>query len=302
MTQDYVIGALWMEGPLSYLEQLCLKSFLDNGHRVVLYHYGELEHVPDGIELADANEILPATNFLAHEETGSVALHSDLFRYRMLANTEKMIWADTDAYCRKPFTPIDGHLYGYQSDKSINGGVLSFPKDSATFEKILAFTKDEYAIPTWYRPRYVKRLQRARQEGNPVHASKMPWGVWGPSIITHFLNETGEVRYALPKEYLYPFGFGDRRLMQRRRLPNVSDFITENTMSVHFFGRRMRALLSARHDGTPLATSVIGQLLRKHGIDPHKAPIPGALEKFQERQRLAEERRKNEAQQTPLPE
>ncbi|MGJ8587102.1 MAG: hypothetical protein ACSHXW_03025 [Yoonia sp.] len=284
MTQEYTIGALWIEGSLSYLEQLCLKSFLDNGHRVVLYHYGELENVPDGIELADANEILPAKNFLVHEETDSLALHSDLFRYRMLAKTDKMIWADTDAYCRKPFIPIDGHLYGYQSEKSINGGVLCFPKDSATFEKILAFTSDEYAVPTWYRQRYVRRLQRSLAEGNPIHASKQPWGVWGPSIITHFLNETGEAKFALPMEYLYPFSFGERRLMQRRRLPDVDQFITENTMSIHFFGRRMRALLSSRYDGTPLPTSVIGRLLRKHEIDPHKAPIPGALEKYADRQ------------------
>ena len=29
------IAALWMEGALSYLEQLCLKSFVDAGHKVV---------------------------------------------------------------------------------------------------------------------------------------------------------------------------------------------------------------------------------------------------------------------------
>ena len=289
-TQEYTIGALWMDGPLSYLEQLCLKSFLDAGHRVRLYHYGDLENVPDGVECADANEILPGNNFLVHEETGSLTLHSDLFRYRMLAKTDKIIWADTDAYCRKPFIPTNGHLYGYQSSHSINVGVLSFPKDSETFEKILEFTQDEYAVPTWYRPRFVRKLQRAKDEGNPVHVSKLPWGVWGPSILTHYLKETGEIKYALPKEYLYPFSFGERRLMQRRRLPNVNEFITCNTMSIHFFGHRMRKLLSARHDGTPLPTSVIGQLLSKHGIDPHKAPIPGALEKYEERKRIAAEK------------
>ena len=60
---DYQIGALWMEGRLSFLEQLCLKSFVDAGHHVVLYHYGPLFGVPDGIELKDANAVLPRRNF-----------------------------------------------------------------------------------------------------------------------------------------------------------------------------------------------------------------------------------------------
>jgi hypothetical protein len=275
--QEYAIGTLWIEGPLSYLEQLCLKSFLDNGHDVRLYHYGPVENVPDGVELADANTILSGERYLTHGPTGSFALHSDLFRYRMLAKTEKMIWADTDAYCVKPFVPLDGHLYGYQSERSINGGVLSFPKDSEAFRKILDFTSNEYSVPTWYKPKYLAWLLAEKEASRPVHASQQPWGVWGPAIVTHFLNETGEVRYAQPQEVLYPFTFGDRRLMVRRRLPNVGGYITENTISIHFFGRRMRSLLAARHDGTPLRTSVIGRLLAQHAIDPYKAPLPRIL-------------------------
>lgn len=275
--QEYAIGALWIEGPLSYLEQLCLKSFLDNGHAVRLYHYGPVKNVPDGVELADANSILAGEQYLTHGPTGSFALHSDLFRYKMLEKTDKMIWADTDAYCLKPFVPVEGHLYGYQSERSINGGVLSFPKDSTAFRKILDFTSDAYAVPTWYKPKYVNWLRAEKEAGRPVHASQQPWGVWGPAIVTHFLNETGEARYAQPQEVLYPFTFGDRRLMVRRRLPNVTDYITDKTVSIHFFGRRMRALLAARYDGTPLRTSVIGRLLIQHGIDPYKAPLPRIL-------------------------
>ena len=55
---EYQIAALWMEGKLSFLEQLCLKSFVDAGHHVKLYHYGPLENVPDGMELANAEEVL----------------------------------------------------------------------------------------------------------------------------------------------------------------------------------------------------------------------------------------------------
>ncbi|WP_371170582.1 hypothetical protein [Aliiroseovarius sp. 2305UL8-7] len=267
------IAMLWMEGPLSFLEQLCVKSFVDAGHKVVLYHYGPLQNVPDKVELADANEVLPQSNFLTHERTGSPALHSDLFRYRMLAKSDNTIWADTDAYCMKPFITPNGHFYGWESAKHINGGVLGLPQDCDTLQQLIAYTNDEFAIPTWYGEDYVEELQAAKDAGNPVHAGEQPWGVWGPHAVTHFLHATGEVKYALPQEALYPFTFKDRRLMLRRNF-DTSPYVTENTSSVHLYGRRIRARIVEKEGGAPHPKSLLGRLLVKHGIDPEKAPIP----------------------------
>lgn len=270
---EYTIAALWMEGPLSYLEQLCLKSFVDAGHRnVVLYHYGPLQNVPEGIELADANEILPQTNFLKHERTGSPALHSDLFRYKMLEKSRNTIWADTDAYCVRKFDTPNGHFYGWESDKHVNGGVLGLPHDSDTLKALLDFTSDEFAIPPYYGPEYVAELEAAKAAGTPVHASEQPWGVWGPHAVTHFLQQTGEIRHALPQEALYPFTFRDRRMMLKRNF-DVTGYVTENTYSIHLYGRRMRARLVEREGGVPHPKSLLGKLIVKHGIDPEKAPL-----------------------------
>ena len=92
------IGMLWMEGPLSYLEQLCVKSFVDAGHEVILYHYGPVQNVPDGVVMEDAAQFLQQDGFLLHKRTSSPALHSDVFRYKMLEKSQNIIWADTDAY------------------------------------------------------------------------------------------------------------------------------------------------------------------------------------------------------------
>ena len=178
--QRPIIAMLWMEGPLSYLEQLCVTSFLDAGHKVILYHYGDLQNVPEGVEFADAAEILPRTGFLVHERTGSPALHSDLFRYHLLDKSQNVIWADTDAYCVKPFETETGHFYGWESSKHINGGVLGLPQGSATLDALLRYTSDEFAIPTWYGEDYVQELEAAKAAGRPVHAGEQPWGVWGP--------------------------------------------------------------------------------------------------------------------------
>lgn len=272
MGRDYQIGALWIGGNLSFLEQLCLTSFVDAGHHVVLYHYDPVFLVPEGVELRDANQILPSQQALTHANTASPALHSDVFRYHLLAQHDDMIWADTDAYCVKRFQTPNGHFYGWESAQHINGGVLGLPRDSATLAALLDFTSDVYAIPPWYDAQTRAQMAEARDRGQPVHAGEMAWGVWGPHAITHFLHQTGEARFALPREALYPFHFRDRALMLRPGY-DWRHHITDQTFSIHFFGRRMRGRLRGKFDGVPRPRSMVGQLLKKHGIDPALAPI-----------------------------
>lgn len=272
MKPEYQIAALWIDGKLSYLEQLCLVSFKDAGHHVKLYTYEEVGNIPDGIEIADANEILPRESFLVHARTGSPALHSDVFRYKLLEKNDRTIWADTDAYCVKPFETPNGHFYGWESDTHINGGVLGLPKDSDTLGELLEYTTDEFAIPSWYGAEYEAELNIKAEAGTPVHAGEQPWGVWGPHAITHFLHKTGEVKYAQARRGLYPFTFKDRRLMLKPDT-KIGNYVKDDTYSVHFYGRRMRARLVERENGVPHPESLIGKLLVKHKIDPLQAPL-----------------------------
>jgi len=273
LEREYQIGALWMRGPLSYLEQLCLTSFMDAGHHVVLYSYDELTGVPDGIEQRDANTILPENGYLVHERTGSPALHSDLFRYRLLAQEDRMIWADTDAYCVKKFQSETGHFFGWESKRHINGGVLGLPHGSDALGELINFTNDEFSIPPWFDSEEKDRLMDMAERGTPIHAGEMRWGVWGPHAVTFFLNKTGEAKYALPQEGLYPFTFKERNYMLKRGF-DTSAYITDDTYSIHFYGRRMRARLVEKENGVPKRWSVIGKLLAKHNISPRDAPIP----------------------------
>ena len=272
MHRDYQIAMLWMRGSLSFLEQLCVQSFLDAGHHVVLYSYEPIGHVPDGAELRNAAEILPEEGFLVHERTGSPALHSDLWRYRLLENADRVIWADTDAYCHRPFRPIDGHLYGWESEHHVNGGVLGLPQDSPTLHALLEFTRDEFAIPPWEKPFRRREMQELKDAGTPVHAGEQKWGVWGPHAITHFLGETGEIARALPQVALYPYSFKVRRRLLLTGVDH-SEAITDDTQSIHLYGRRIRKRMAERDFGLPHPESLMGTLLQKHRIDPCEAPL-----------------------------
>ncbi len=269
---EFQIAMLWMRGELSFLEQLCVQSFLDAGHHVALYSYAPIGRVPEGVELRDAAEILPETGFLVHERTGSPALHSDLFRYKLLERVDRTIWADTDAYCLRRFQPVDGHLYGWESESHVNGGVLGLPRDSATLAALLAFTSDEFAIPPWEKRWKRREWRAAKRAGTPVHVGEQTWGVWGPHAITHFLHETGEIERALPQVALYPYSFAVRRKLVTAGIDH-SRAITEETQSVHLYGRRIRKRLAEKDKGLPDPDSLVGQYLLKHRIDPCEAPL-----------------------------
>ena len=266
------IAMLWMRGDFSFVEQLCVQSFLDVGQHVVLYSYEPIGCVPDGVECRDASDILSDRDGIVHAKSGSPAPHADLFRYRLLSQSDDLIWADTDAYCCKPFQTKTGHFYGWESEREVNIGVLGLPKDSETLAKLVAFTSDEYAIPHFLAPEYVAELEAARDKGEPVHVGDQVWAVWGPKAFTHFLNETGEIRHAFPQPLLYPYQFSERRKLFRPRVDHSSK-IDEETISIHLYGRRARKRLAEKDQGLPHPKSLIGQLILKHKIDPCNAPL-----------------------------
>ncbi len=274
--REYQIGMLWIGGPLSFLEILAIRSFIDAGHHVKFFSYGDVPNIPDGVEVCDANTVLSADSYLSHNRTGSFTLHADLFRYHMLAQNDRLIWVDTDAYCLKPFKTGTGHYYAFQARRSVGIGVIGLPSDSEALGLLLEYTRDEYAIPDWFGAEYRAQLEEAYNRGEPVHVSDQPWGAWGPAAFTYFLNRTGEIRHALPREILYPFRFNERLLMLRRGY-DVHQHITEDTTSIHFYGHRMRVRIARRHDGIPPVRGLIGRLLKKHGIDPGEAPIRTGL-------------------------
>jgi len=272
------IGTLWIGPALGWLERLCLTSFVDQGHEVTVFGYDEIADLPAGVRFESADRIFSTDRILRHAKSGSPALLSDRFRYRMLAECPGMIWADTDAYCLRPFETETGYFFGWQSKKHINGGVLGLPPDSPALAALLDFTEDDYPIPPFYAPDRRAALQARAEAGAPVHARDLPWGVWGPDALTHFLTETGEAAHAFPPSVLYPIPFKRTgTLIHPRRRVEAEAMIGPETKSIHFWGRRFRNMLE-RLDGVPPDGGLARHLLDRHGIslDADGQAAPGA--------------------------
>lgn len=110
------INFLWIGDSLGKLEQLSLKSFLDNGHDVALWAYNKLcTGVPSGVRVCDANEILDSSRVFAYKgsgdcRVGSYGGFSDLFRYYLLRQVGGW-YCDTDVTCLKNFESIGNTEY-----------------------------------------------------------------------------------------------------------------------------------------------------------------------------------------------
>jgi mannosyltransferase OCH1-like enzyme len=100
------IHFLWINNqPLSNLEKMCLKSHINNNHSCVLWSYDTNIQYPNGIEIRDANTIIPRDKIFAYKKPpfkNNLAGFSDLFRYKVLYEYGGW-WCDIDVLCLKKF-------------------------------------------------------------------------------------------------------------------------------------------------------------------------------------------------------
>lgn len=107
-----IIQSLWIGDSLSLMEQLTIKSFIDNGHIFHLYSYSKhIENLPNQAILKDANDIIPECEVYTYDGNGDCRKGSlgcgftDLFRYKLIY--EKGGWyVDLDVTCLRNFDEI----------------------------------------------------------------------------------------------------------------------------------------------------------------------------------------------------
>ena len=92
-----------------------------------LHLYDDLRDVPAGVTVIDGNATVPRDFImrLRYRHNDSLALAGNYFRLA-LQHQGKGMWVDTDMVCIAPF-PADDHLYGWETDDSINNAVLRLP-------------------------------------------------------------------------------------------------------------------------------------------------------------------------------
>ena len=117
-----VIQSLWIGGKLSVMEQLCISSFISNGHTFHLYTYGEIKNVPKGTILKDAAEIISPDKIFKYQDRDTYAGFADVFRYKLLLE-KGSYWVDTDVVCLKPFTNRSDYVFAKTKRRKLFGNL-----------------------------------------------------------------------------------------------------------------------------------------------------------------------------------
>ncbi|WP_018632083.1 glycosyltransferase [Neomegalonema perideroedes] len=254
------IATLWIGERLQDLEIASLWSFARQGHRVKLYAYGPLAGAPRGVEVADAGEILSGDPIVRHK-SGSPALHSDLFRYALIAKTGA-IWSDLDMIALKPFGFPSEHVFAMETAEVVGSAVLGLPQDSPALAALAAYKPETRGLPP-----HLKGLQRLRYGWRSLLAgglpiSHWPWGSVGPQALTRSLRETGEIRHALPPSAFYAVPmeevarFCDPEGLEPARIPSEA-------YGLHLWANKLRQHLARQHGGRAPEGSYVARLVEE---------------------------------------
>jgi hypothetical protein len=117
------VQSLWIGARLTAMEQLSIRSFLAAGHEFRLYCYDQVEGVPAGTTIVNAEAILPRDRLFVYGDgfaKGSPAAFSNFFRYKLLLEHGGW-WVDTDVVCLRPFAFADEAVLATERD---DGGLI----------------------------------------------------------------------------------------------------------------------------------------------------------------------------------
>ena len=275
MARTREVGTLWIGGPLSWMEQLCLKSFVDKGQKITLFSYEDIPNVPEGVIRRDGREIIDTDDFIKYEQKNSFALFADWFRLHMIHQCPSMIWIDTDVYCHRPMDYESDYVFGFElpGEHRVNNAVLGMPADSEMLKQVLEFTEDRHSIAPFLPKKRQETMRKAAEKGKPVHITEQPWGVWGPMMVTHYVHSLALQRHVQPLNAFYPITFRERHKFMRKE-SLAAGLITEETTALHLWASNKRQL-GNNHDGLPPKGSYLEKLVKEHGINPALAPIKG---------------------------
>lgn len=275
---------------MSFLEQVCLMSFVDHWHHAVLFTHDCVSNVPEGVEIWDASLVFPTDDMIAHDPTGSLALTSDVFRYRMLA-LQRFFWVNAGVFCLQLWKFESPNRFGWDDPSRLEGSVLtSLPPVSKALLELDTFCRDEYPATSWMHLRFRKELQELTAAGRPMHVCETKWGVWGPVALTHFPKQSGQRFFAGAQRAFFSAQFRDRKRLLKPGY-QLEQELGKEYFGVHLWNRRLRVWVIDAHSCIPQPESFVGQMLIRHAVALSEAPqkniLPRYIRKIEEAERMA---------------
>ena len=183
MTFKNEVFSLWIGSSLSILEQTCINSFLEKGTVFILYIYNDIENVPTGTIIRDANTVVP---FSEYKHYDNPSYFSNLFRYTLLYELGG-IWVDMDLLCNQPIDLSSEYIFSSElknDEQHTNAGIIGCPPKTILMRDCI----DE-----------VKSIIHSKQ--NIKH------GQLGPKVLKKYVSKHELEHYVLPYYVFCCYGF-----------------------------------------------------------------------------------------------
>lgn len=117
------IQSLWIGEEFSNIEKLSAYSYIKNNHKYDLYCYQDVKGVPEGVNIIDANQIIPESEIFTYKSgagKGSFSAFSNIFRYKLIYE-KGGYWSDTDVVCLRGFDFNRDYVFGNEIASIQNG-------------------------------------------------------------------------------------------------------------------------------------------------------------------------------------
>jgi hypothetical protein len=226
------VNAIWIGRELGQIGSACLRSFSRHGHRVVLHCYARPRDTPPGIEIADANILIPQSRIIRHRETGSLTIFSDLLRYEILG-AGLGLYVDCDMFCLRPIEDAE-FIFGWERSDSVNSAILKLPIDCPALVELRSI-KNSLTFKPWHKGGVRRRISRWLKGKRPATSLEdLSWGTTGPVALTYYLKKHGLAHLASPIDRFYPVHYTCVPLLFDPAL-SLKDITTHRTDALHLY-------------------------------------------------------------------
>jgi hypothetical protein len=256
------LNSLWVGDEFGYIERLCIVSAMVKGHPFTIYSYSpeRLRGVPPGVDIRDAREVMPDAFAGKYFEVRWAALLADFFRYALLAKGLGY-WVDLDLYFLKPFDFEQEYVFGWEHSASINNAVLRVPSQSLMIRDLRELPKPNWR-PPFFGPKRSFFFYWTRFIKGDIHPEDLPWGTFGPALITYLAKKYRVAKLAQEPSVFYPVRYQDADVLFSAPAAVVESMLTPQTRAVHLWHSKFTEAAKTR----PPQGSYLEHACRSYGI------------------------------------
>lgn len=239
-TEAQTVRTLWHGQSLGPYQLMCLRSFIDRGHRVEVFSYDATLELPRWLTRRNAGDILDADRVIRYlPEQERFAIHANLFRCALLYRLGGW-WIDPDVVLLGDALPADGLFVGGPNEFGVvSTAAMKFPAAH---------------------PALADALQRIA----PFEESVADWDKSGAPVLTQILGGQSVARLAGPEAANPISWFEVLSLFD----PAQADDVTRQCAGKPFLDLHHDVWLRAGIPGYlgPPQESFLDRLLQRHNI------------------------------------